>query len=131
VTDQVDPAGGVQPSHSRLATGDLARRLAAEGWSVRVVDLSHADDKATMLGAFGQALAFPDWVGRNWDALEDALRDLSWWPPGATGRVIIVRGARRDATGTEVDRATLRSVLDAAADHWARTVDPLVVLLRR
>jgi hypothetical protein len=129
--DRVDPDSGVQRSHSRLATDDLARLLEGDGWSVRVVDLSQAGDKATMLGAFARALAFPSWVGRNWDALEDALRDLSWWPPGATGRVIIVRGARRDSTGTEVDRATLRSVLDAATAHWARTVDPLVVLLRR
>jgi hypothetical protein len=131
VTDAADTSPGVHPARSRLATDELALRLADDGWSVRVVDLVEASDKPAILTAFAQALSFPGWVGRNWDALEDALRDLSWWPATDPGRVVIVRGAGRDSTGTERDRATLRSILESAADRWARTPSPLVVLLRR
>ena len=44
------------------------------GHDVRVV--SGGDDKAGVLDAFATDLGLPDWFGRNWDALVDALRDL-------------------------------------------------------
>src|SRR5690606_10892694 len=90
---RLDP--GVARLRSRSSTADLAAHLARAGWAVRVVDLNEVRDKAGILEAFERALSFPDWVGRNWDALDDALRDLSWWPPGERGRAIIVAGAGR------------------------------------
>ena len=41
-----------------------------------------AGSKAELLDAVAEALEFPAWTGRNWDALADALADLSWLPPG-------------------------------------------------
>jgi RNAse (barnase) inhibitor barstar len=37
-------------------------------------------DKATALDAIAAALSFPDYFGRNLDALYDMLTDLSWLP---------------------------------------------------
>ncbi len=45
-------------------------------------------DKGHVLDSFARAGRFPDWVGRNWDALDDALGDLSWLP--GLGVVILV-----------------------------------------
>ena len=59
--------------------------------------------------AFSRALGFPDWFGRNWDALEDCLTDLSWRP--AEGYVLLLEGD--PGSGMLVD------VLEAAAAFWA------------
>ena len=38
--------------------------------------------KEAFFDAVAAALSFPDWFGRNLDALYDCLRDLSWLPAG-------------------------------------------------
>jgi len=35
-------------------------------------------NKQTFLIAVGQALEFPDYYGKNWDALEECLSDMNW-----------------------------------------------------
>jgi hypothetical protein len=125
---RLDP--GVTRLRSRSSTVDVAAHLSRAGWSVRVVDVGGAPDKAALLEAFGQALSFPSWVGRNWDALEDALRDLSWWPAGERGRAIIVARAGRLDDELRADWATLCDVLATATGRWRTTPTPLGVLTR-
>ncbi|NIH84666.1 barstar family protein [Amycolatopsis granulosa] len=43
---------------------------------------SRPTDKMSALDAIASALSFPDWFGRNLDALYDCLTDLSWLPYG-------------------------------------------------
>jgi hypothetical protein len=131
-----DPLGldlppGVHRLRSRSATSALRQRLERSGWATAAVDLVTAPDKASILEAIAHGLVFPTWVGRNWDALDDALRDLSWWPAGDRGRVIVIRGAGRMATSMPRDRMTLHDVLATATRRWAATGTPLVILLRR
>ena len=122
---------GVHRFSSRSATATILPALARAGWATAVVDLEGATEKAAIIETFACGLSFPGWVGRNWDALDDALRDLSWWPSGARGRLIVVRGADRASTGTPRDRETVRDLLETAAARWSSTGSPLVVLLRR
>ena len=65
-----------------------------------------------------RACGFPDWVGANWDALSDALRDLSWRP--APGYVLLVENAAAWRTANLQDFDTLLEVLNEAAFEWAR-----------
>jgi RNAse (barnase) inhibitor barstar len=37
--------------------------------------------KSQLLDALQVALSFPDYFGRNWDALSDCICDLSWFKP--------------------------------------------------
>ena len=77
---------------------------------------------ADPIAALAKALAFPAWFGGNWDALEDALSDLSWRP--AKGRVLILEGiAPGDDAGILID------VLRAAAEHWAAQRVPFFAVL--
>jgi hypothetical protein len=115
---------------SRSSTADVRSHLLRAGWDVRVVDVAEAQDKAGLLAAFATALSFPSWVGRNWDALDDALRDLSWWPAGERGRAIIVAGAGRLDDALDGEWPTLCDVLATAAERWRETPTPLGVLVR-
>jgi hypothetical protein len=133
ITDPIpgDLAPGVHRLRSREPTSAVSDLLERAGWSVCVVDLAEAPDKAAIMDAFVVGLGLPAWFGRNWDALTDALRDLGWLPAGRRGRVLLIRGAGRTDTGTDADRTMLADVLRTAADSWVGTATPLVVLLRR
>ena len=73
--------------------------------------------KPALLKNIAAALAFPDWFGQNWDALEDCLTDLSW--SGAAGYVLLFDGARvGDDFGVLVD------VLTSSAEYWASRGKP-------
>lgn len=53
---------------------DVAAKLRRAGWHVGYVDL--ADARKAVAG-LGKELRFPDWYGRNLDALADCLTDLT------------------------------------------------------
>src|SRR5215212_1731580 len=53
------------------------------------LDVVAIDGQEKPIESIARALAFPDWFGHNWDALEDSLGDLSW-RKGA-GRVLVMR----------------------------------------
>ena len=37
------------------------------------------DSKISLLDTLNTVMAFPAYFGRNWDALEECINDLSWW----------------------------------------------------
>jgi hypothetical protein len=66
-----------------------------------------------------KALAFPEWFGRNWDALEDCLTDLSWSP--AAGYVLIFENALSNGVMTDI--------LASAAEFWRDRGKPFFAVL--
>jgi hypothetical protein len=92
-----------------------------------VVVLDPAATKAELLDGFARALEFPGWVGRNWDALADALGDLSWLPPGPK----VVVWADADALRARQPTAyrTALEVLQDGTERSALSGRPLTVLL--
>jgi hypothetical protein len=98
------------------APGDEEVLDAARGTAIDVVrvDLRAAKDKSALLAALAGALAFPDWYGGNWDALEECLGDLSWRRGSA--HVLLIEG------GTNLpnsDAGMLREILRTCAEGWA------------
>jgi hypothetical protein len=75
--------------------------------------LAGAKGKAEVLEAIARALAFPGWFGRNWDALEDCLADLSWRE--ASGHVLVFE-APGDVPAD--DLGILLDVLRSSAEFW-------------
>jgi RNAse (barnase) inhibitor barstar len=62
-----------------------------------------------------EALHLPNYFGRNWDALDEVLGDLSWLAPR---RVVIVHADLPDLPTAEL-RVYL-DVLRTAVDEWTR-----------
>jgi RNAse (barnase) inhibitor barstar len=104
--------------------GAAVRRLAEDhGWRSIVVDGRAARDKASLIEACARAFAFPEWVGRNWDALADALGDLSWL---AADGFLVSWQRQRVVTGWE----TVVEILERATHQLERSGRPMVVLVR-
>lgn len=97
-----------------------ARALAparAAGLEVVRIPLAGVAGKGALLERFAAALAFPDWFGANWDALEDCLGDLSWRPD--QGRVLLIDGFESLASGAREDFRVLLELLTDVAEYWA------------
>ncbi|MFJ8165714.1 barstar family protein [Streptomyces sp. NPDC096136] len=111
----------------------LAPALAAAegaGWTTVRLDLDGVRSKAALMRRCGAALAVPEWFGGNWDALADALIDLSWLPD-APGRLLAVTSWRGYAAERAEDWETLGEVLEEAVDFWRGQAGapPLTVVL--
>jgi hypothetical protein len=81
------------------------------------ISLKGAGSKEQLLERIAQALKFPDWFGRNWDALEDCLTE--------------VRGCLLfyDYQGIEADDlAVLLDVLASSAEFWADQGEPFFAI---
>ncbi|KOU64752.1 hypothetical protein ADK55_07160 [Streptomyces sp. WM4235] len=102
------------------------------GWTTLDLDLDGVRSKAELMRRLGETLRVPEWFGGNWDALADALIDLSWLP-AAPGRLLAVTSWRGYERARPGDWETLREILEEAADFWARDDEgpptPLAVLL--
>ena len=93
---------GELPVH--LATSESADAL-RDDEAVRTVEILGAPaGKDELLDAIALALGFPDYFGRNWDALDEALRDV------------------------ETDRVTALVVRDGAR-MWSAMPDEMSVLV--
>jgi RNAse (barnase) inhibitor barstar len=105
---------------------NAARALAeARGRGALVHLVGPATSKADALDAIGAALSFPEWYGRNLDALYDCLIDLSWQSDGE--HVLVWAGHRQlEAADPEGYRAVLTVLDDAATAGVGR---PLSVVL--
>jgi hypothetical protein len=75
------------------------------------------DEKEKLLKNIATALAFPDWFGHNWDALEDCLTDLSWHE--APGYVLLFENAKPGD-----DLGVLLDILRSSAEWWAGRSKP-------
>ena len=80
------------------------------------IDLQGCADKENLLQRLAEGLATPPGQGRNWDALSDQLRDLSWWPASGYALLLPHAAALRDADETSFE--TLLDILDETASDW-------------
>lgn len=50
------------------------------GYFVSSIDARKIDSEKGLLDAVSQAMRFPGYFGKNWDALDECLRDMAWLP---------------------------------------------------
>jgi Barstar (barnase inhibitor) len=103
---------------SRLPEG--LRRVRLSGDNLRTT--------AALMDAFATEFRFPDYFGRNWNALYDGLVDLDWFPPD--GYVVVITEADAvladEPLHPEFDEpselAVLLDILCRAAEEWNAAV---------
>ncbi len=91
------------------------------------VDLSHADDKATLFTALAKGLELPEHFGNNFDALADSLEDRDWL--GKSGCVIRLGHATHYRKTHPNDWHTLEEILSEASTFWRERHLPFWVLI--
>lgn len=96
---------------------DLAAAARDAGLRVCRIDLQGCRDKRTLLMRMATQLDFPSGQGRNWDALSDGLRDLSWLP--ANGYALLFSDAGDLQLASPDDFGTLLDILGEASRSWA------------
>jgi len=82
----------------------------------RRIDATPIKTKSQFLGLLGRSLSFPSWYGRNWDALEDCLTDLSWIE--GEGLVVEVEGYNVYAKADPDGFAILLDIFKTSAEYW-------------
>ena len=120
---------GVYRWRSTARSADVIALAEAANWRAMALDGSAIHDKASLLDAFAAGFSFPDWFGRNWDALADCLGDLSWLGESSGYLVLfedwpVLAGADADAFATTLD------ILRTTSDIWRSRKEPFAVLLR-
>jgi len=99
------------------------------GWRVFQLDGRGARSKTSFLDAAAEAMSFPNYFGRNWDAFEECINDLSWAP--ARGYVLIYTHVWWLACEHPAAWRTARAILHDACRNWASQDTPFLVLLRQ
>lgn len=101
-----DGAGVFRLNCTLEALHDSVQRA---GFTIFEADIAMAHGKGEVLAEMARAIQAPDWFGHNWDALADALGDLSWID--APGYVLLLRGEHSG-------EVMLDEVLYATVDFW-------------
>ncbi len=117
-----DAPGGLLESATPLDVRAIAE--VARAHDARFAALAGPASKAELLDALHDGLAFPDYDGRNWDALEEILLD-----PAASGRSAVVAWSDPGRLPRS-DAGVFRDIVAAAAgDRRADRDGPLVVVV--
>jgi hypothetical protein len=109
------------------AGDSLAEAARLLDFAVLRVDLAGATTKDRVLDRFATALRFPDWFGRNFDALADSLGDLSWLP--ADGYLLLIEHCDGWRQADDENFATLLDILNEAAASWGDQGVPFWALM--
>ena len=104
---------------------EILDALRGSALDVARVDLAAASDKEQLLEQLARALAFPQWFGRNWDALEDCLGDLAW--RAGDGHVLLIEGFENLRARRPDDFGILLDVLASSAQYWHERGRPFFV----
>lgn len=96
---------------------DDARAAAMEaGFVLFDVDLTGTHSKSEFMAAIAKGIDAPEWFGKNWDALADALADLSW--KNAPGYVLLLVNCHENFNLLANDHDVAKEILESTVDYW-------------
>jgi RNAse (barnase) inhibitor barstar len=92
-----------------------------EGFEILRIEGDSIESKEELLDTIAEGFGFPDWFGRNWDALEECLRDLDAVNDGYA--LVISNATAIWAEHPRISGTLVEVWLDAAADGAERGVE--------
>ena len=108
----------------RLAidSGAIVAAAKTAGLQVFKIDLAKARGKSGLFDAFSKTLKFPRHCGRNWDALNDCLTDLTWLD--GTSWVLILANCKPFVAKYQADFDVAVELLEDVAVSWQEDGKP-------
>lgn len=94
----------------------LRAASAQAGCALFEADVAAAQSKGEFLAAIAQAIHAPGWFGTNWDALADALGDLSWQP--APGYVLLLHNGGETLGLSAADHGIATEIFADTVSFW-------------
>jgi RNAse (barnase) inhibitor barstar len=88
------------------------------GFAVRTIQGKKCRTPSGLFDEFARALAFPDYFGHNWDALEECLADFEWLQ--AKGYLLVISDAEAVLPQDEEEYETLLEILSDAGEAWSK-----------
>ncbi len=105
---------------------ELRNAASEAGLALFDADLKGTKGKQNLLDALARAAAFPPEFGANWDALADALCDLSWHG-AAAGYVLLLRNVSDTFGLSANDREIAQDILADTVVYWRQRNKPFWV----
>ncbi len=102
---------------------ELRAAAAQTGFALFEADVAAVQSKGEFLAAIAQAIHAPEWFGHNWDALADALGDLSWQP--APGYVLLLHKGGETLGLSAADHTIAAEIFAGAVNFWKPQGKPL------
>lgn len=95
------------------------------GFALFDVDLTNVHSKSEFMAAIALKIEAPEWFGKNWDALADALGDLSW--KNAPGYVLLLVNSTEHFNLLKIDHDVAREILETTVVYWKTQNKPFWV----
>lgn len=83
-----------------------------------VISGSAISSKEDLFDHLSSAFHFPDYFGRNWDAVLDCIRDLDSWLP-AKGYLLLYKNPNNLISKSLSDFKVFLEIAEAASEFWA------------
>lgn len=80
------------------------------------IDFTGVHSKSEFMAAIAQSIEAPEWFGKNWDALADALADLSW--KSAPGYVMLLVNCNANFNLLANDHDVAKDILETTVEYW-------------
>jgi hypothetical protein len=106
----------------RCGVGELREAAGDAGFALFDADLQGVKGKQELLDVVARAAGFPPGFGANWDALADALCDLSWRQ--SAGYVLLMRNASNTLGLSDNDREIAQDIFSDTVVYWRQHNKP-------
>ena len=130
-TASVRDAAACRPGLYYIDAGQRLRVVAGQAlpstFHRAILDGKAIQTRAEMFTALAAAFQFPDYFGRNWDAVYDCLTDLSWL--SAAGFVLVLDGSDRFAAHEPEQWRIAMKVLRDVCAFWRPLSRPFWALV--